>query len=319
MAKLVTPSPEFFTNTLYDIDTSPSYTTRIMQKYNRPWLLFQLDKENSIIVPNRSGAGYENYSQYLVKTPEGHGHLSHSGFDIPNAIIVHGYEHKNLNDWEELNPEEHDRAEELKSFAPEVREKTKAFLKNFSSFARQVDKAEYVDELPTLFTNDFRIFSNSPVQFRQQSIPAKFTDNQKKLGYPMSFIDYPQSIKSDMSDEKLYTNIPFENPSDKSVKIYTPITNVTPLQAKCVQIAEATMSPKEPVLKSWLQNNITNQYASVHEYILGNRQIIQNQLKTDFGRFDDNPADKKDSRILTESTNPEIKGHRISVNDALEP
>lgn len=319
MAKLVTPSPEFFTSTLYDVDTSPSYATRVMQKHNRPWLLFQLDKENSIMIPNRSGAGYENYNQYIVETPEGHGHLLNSGFDIPNAIIVHGYEHKALNDWEDLNPEEHERAEELKSFAPEVREKTKSFLKNFSSFARQVNEAEHVDELPTLFTNDFRVFSNSPVQFQQQYIPAKFTDSQQKLDYPISFIDYPQSIKSDMSDEKLDTNVPFTDPNDQSAKIYTPITNVTPLQAKCVQIAESTMSPKEPVLKSWLQNNITNQYSSVHEYILGNRQNIQQQLETDQLRFQNNPADKKDSRILTELTNPEIKGHRISVDDALEP
>lgn len=321
MAKLVTPSPNFFVNTLYDSETSPSYTTRVMQKHNRPWLLFQLDKETSIMIPNRSGAGFENYNQYVVTTPDKDSHLANSGFDIPNALIVRGYEHRDLNDWEDLNPDKSERAEDLKRVIPEVAKKTKEFIKEFSNFSQQTSDAKFVDELPKMFNPDFKIYSNAPIQFKQQYIPAKFTDNRRKLDYPMSFNEYPQSIKDELSDANfdLEKTTPFVDPADSKTKIYTPITNVTPLQAKFLQTLESQQSPKQFEMKSWLHNNIKNDYASVHEYIFNSRQYIQNQWEISQMKFDKNPADKKESRILNESAKKDIPGRRISAEDSLEP
>ena len=321
MAKLVTPSPNFFVNTLYDSETSPSYTTRVMQKHNRPWLLFQLDTETSIMVPNRSGAGFENYNQYVVLTPDKDSHLAYSGFDIPNALIIRGYEHRDLNDWEDLNPDKSERAEDLKGVIPQVAKKTKDFIKEFSNFSQQTTNADFVDELPKMFNPDFKIYSNAPIQFKQQYIPAKFTDNQRKLGYPMSFNEYPQTIKDELSDANLdlAQTTPFVDPADSENKVYTPITNVTPLQAKFSQTLESQQSPKQFEMKSWLHNNIKNDYASVHEYIFESRRYIQNEWDTSQMKFDKNPADKKESRILNESAKKDIPGRRISAQDSLEP
>ena len=321
MAKLVTPSPDFFVNALYDSETSPSYTTRVMQKHNRPWLLFQLDKETSIMVPNRSGAGFENYNQYVVTTPNKDSHLANSGFDIPNSLIVRGYEHRDLNDWEELNPDKSERAEDLKRVIPQVAKKTKDFIKEFSNFSQQTSNADFVDELPKMFNPDFKIYSNAPIQFKQQYIPAKFTDNQRKLDYPMSFREYPQTIKDELSDVNLALEQtkPFVDPTDSENQFYTPITNVTPLQAKFLQTLESQQSSKQFEMKSWLHNNIKNHYASIHEYIFESRQYIQNEWDNSQMKFDKNPADKKESRILTESAKKDIPGRRISANDSLEP
>ena len=330
MAKLVTPSPEFFVDELYDSETSPSYTTRLTQKNNRPWLLFQLDKETSIIIPNRSGAGFESYSDYVVRTPEkdsnGHvpknSHLEFSGFDIPQAVIVHGYEHRNLNDWEDLNPNQTDRIKELKAVIPDVKQKTKKFIENFSSFSKQTTDAAYIDELPKMFDLDFKIYSNAPIQFKQQYIPTKFTHTKENLDYPLPFNKYPQSIKEELSDYPTYAekSEPFIDPNDSSNKFRTPITNVTPLQAKFLESLESQNSQQQFTLKSWLHNNISNEYSSVHNYITETREFIQNTWDNGKSEFDANPVDKKESRILNESAKSNIPGKRISaLQDALEP
>lgn len=299
MAKIVTPSPDFFTQSVLN-ETQPSNAALATRKFNRPWMLFRLSEDTSIIIPNRSNASIEGYEEdYVTDTPGKPMHLRNAGFDIPNALIVRGREHELLLDWGKINPDQQERLTQLKSVSEDVANKTKRYLREFGDFAKQTQRAKYPDELPSPNTEKkkFLLLSRSGLQYQQEYIPAQFLNAKEPLKPVITFDEYPQSLKSQLSRD----NVSFVEPETQDV-YETPFTYVTPLQAQTQNVLEHCNSSEQFILLTVLQNRYPGREANnAQDYLNRTPHQIQTQLETDTLKHQQVPADVVSQATVVEA------------------
>lgn len=310
MAKLITPAPDFFVQ--QGLEGDGSYVAQTTQKHNRPWLLFKLSEEDSIIIPNLSGTMLAQNQKYAVPTATGSGHLANAGFNISHALIVHSREHELLYDWEKLNPKETDRATELKAVSGDVKSKTLDFLKDFSKFSQDTMSAKYVDELPNQWpaSSDFRTLSSASIQFRQDLIPKDLTYYGKKLPVVDEFDEYPVELRKNYSRK-----VTFTDPEEPDDKFNVAFTHVTPLQANTFDVFNSNRSPKANALTAVLDANFSNHYANKFDYLNRAPADIQEQWHTDKLKADANPNVSPDNEIVTASRKAKNPRKQAVSND----